>query len=288
MPEFSGELICPARSPGSMGLNDQGDPNKSSFAGTTPGPLGLTDGAELTCQSSEMVEQVGWDKGENIATNESTEEFSDKSSQGSVSTSVAGLASVVRIPVPGSNGLFVELKPRGFVPSSGSTSTLFVQDSTGKKHLRLDYGYNKSTGKIDYHWNQKGTHAKFGITDHQPAGKGGKALYKGAKYLRYGGKVLIVIGLAADTYSIVVAKKKVRQVIKVAAGWGGAWAGCKIVGGIGAAVGSVEPGGGTAVGGVAGCVVGAIGGAWGASWAAEIIYDTVEEIIYEELPIASD
>src|SRR4249920_3434111 len=49
-----------------------------------------------------------------------------------------GQASVVRIPVPGTNGLCIELRPRGWVPQSGSTSTLFFQDATGKRHLRLD------------------------------------------------------------------------------------------------------------------------------------------------------
>ncbi len=273
------ELICPARSPGPMGLNDQGDPNKTSFAGTTPGPMGSSDGAELACMLPAKM---------NSLTEGTPDDLAESYSHGSLPF-VGGLSSVVRIPVPGSKGLFVELKPRGFVPASGSTSTLFIQDSTGRKHLRLDYGYNKTTGKIDYHWNQKGTHAKFGIPDHQPAGKGGKPLYQGAKYLRYGGKILIVAGIAADAYSIVVAKNKVRQVTIVAAGWGGAWAGCKVIGGIGAAGGTVlEPGGGTAVGGVGGCIVGAIGGAWGASWAAEKIYDTVEELIYEELPVAAN
>ena len=271
------ELICPARSPGPMGLNDQGDPNKPSFAGTTPGPMGSSDGAELACMLPADMQRL---------TEGAPDDLSDNYVQGSLPF-VGGLSSVVRIPVPGSKGLFVELKPRGFVPASGSTSTLFIQDSTGKKHLRLDYGYNKNTGQIDYHWNQKGTHAKFGIQDHQPVGKGGKPLYQGAKYLRYGGKILIVAGIAADVYSIVVAKKRVRQVTIVVAGWGGAWAGCKVIGGIGAAGGTaLEPGGGTAVGGIGGCVVGAIGGAWGASWAAEKIYDTVEELIYEELPAA--
>ncbi|MEN8179381.1 MAG: hypothetical protein ABFS39_12315 [Pseudomonadota bacterium] len=241
--------------------------------------MGLSDGAEMAC----MLPADMLDTAEG-----STDDLSEAYTHGSLPF-VTGLSSVVRIPVPGSKGLFVELKPRGFVPASGSTSTLFVQDSTGKKHLRLDYGYNKNTGKIDYHWNQKGTHAKFGIPDHQPAGKSGKVLHQGAKYLRYGGKVLIVVGIAADVYSIVVAKKRTRQIVKVAAGWGGAWAGCKVVGGIGAAGGTlVEPGGGTAVGGIGGCVVGAFGGAWGASWAAEKIYDTVEEFVYEELPVVAD
>lgn len=42
----------------------------------------------------------------------------------------AAMPSVVRIPVPGTNGLAVELSPRGRVPAGGSTSTIFIQDVT--------------------------------------------------------------------------------------------------------------------------------------------------------------
>lgn len=71
----------------------------------------------------------------------------------------AGMPSVVRIPVPGTNGLHVELRPRfprdrRWRPRGGSTSTLFIQDLTGRRQLRLDYGPNRSTGNIDFHWNQ--------------------------------------------------------------------------------------------------------------------------------------
>lgn len=196
-----------------------------------------------------------------------------------------GMASVVRIPVPGTNGLFVNLTPQGWTPKGGSTSTLFIQDVTGKRHLRLDYGYNVKTQAVDYHWNQKGTHADFKIPDHTPAGRGGQALYQSARYFRYAGRVLLVAGVALDVYSIVVARKRMRQVSKVAAGWVGAWAGCKVVGAGGAAAGTlVEPGGGTAVGGFLGCMAGGIGGYAGASWAAGQLYDWVEETFFEPVP----
>jgi hypothetical protein len=196
-----------------------------------------------------------------------------------------GISAVTRIPVPGTNGLFVELKPRGWTPKTGSTSTLFIQDVTGKRHLRLDYGFNVKSGTVDYHWNQKGTFSDFKITDHAPAGTAGEILYSGARYLRYGGRVLLVVGLALDVYSIVVAKKHWRQVARVAAGWAGAWAGCEGVGALGAEGGTlVEPGLGTAVGGLGGCIVGGIAGYAGASWAAGHAYDWVEETFFETLP----
>lgn len=74
-------------------------------------------------------------------------------------------ASVARIPIPGTNGtLAIELTHPTY---KGSTSTVFIQDVTGKKHLRLDYGYNTKSKQVDYHWNRKGAAKDFwGIQDH--------------------------------------------------------------------------------------------------------------------------
>ena len=94
---------------------------------------------------------------------------------GSIVGSVApgvGMASLIRIPVPGTRGLAIELSPRGWTPKGGSTSTLFIQDIAGKRVLRLDYGFNIKTQKIDFHWNQKGTFQELGIADHTVAGRG--------------------------------------------------------------------------------------------------------------------
>jgi hypothetical protein len=198
-----------------------------------------------------------------------------------------GVASVTRIPVPGT-GLFLELSPRGWVPKGGSTSALFIQDDVGKRVLRLDYGFNKNTGGVDYHWNQKGTFAEFGIADHTSAGSAGEALFKGAKLLKYGGRTLLFVGIAMDAYSIVTAKKKLRQVIRVAAGWAGAEAGASLGGEGGAALGTfIEPGGGTAVGGFAGAIIFGVGGYFGASWAAGKSYDWVEETYFEPVPLTT-
>lgn len=42
---------------------------------------------------------------------------------------------------------------------------------------------------------------------------------------RYGGKVLIVVGVAADVYKVYVAEDKVKAVVESAGGWAGATAG---------------------------------------------------------------
>lgn len=193
-----------------------------------------------------------------------------------------GIAAVVRIPVPGNGKLGIEFFPRNF--KGDSTSTLFIQNIKGNKTLRLDYGYNKVSNTIDYHWNQKGTHAKFGITDHQTVGKAGQMLYKGAKYYRYAGRVLVVVGATLDAISIVKASKPLRRATAVVSAWALAWVGCKVVGKGGAAAGTfVEPGLGTAIGGVAGCIVGGGVGYWGGEKLGETVYDWAEGTFFTEL-----
>ncbi|MCB1886157.1 MAG: hypothetical protein KDH20_01005 [Rhodocyclaceae bacterium] len=201
-----------------------------------------------------------------------------------------GLGSVVRIPVPGSGNLAVELTAKGWTPAGGSSSTLFIQDPTGQRHLRLDYGFNKRTNSVNYHWNQQKMNpsapgAQFPVTNHQPAGKGGEWLYKGAKAYRAAGRLMIVTGVALDVVSIVVATRPLHQAVKVVSGWGGAWLGCKLIGAGGAVAGTaIEPGLGTAIGAGVGCFAGGLGGYFGASWAAGHLYDWVEGTYFSPLP----
>jgi hypothetical protein len=187
----------------------------------------------------------------------------------------------VRIPIPGSNGLYLELAPRGWVPQGGSTSTVFLQSADGGTHLRLDYGFNTRTNTFDYHWNQKGTFREFGISDHTSVPEL-EGLYKGAKAFKYAGRTLLVVGIALDVISIWQAEDKLQETIVVASGWAGAWAGAKVGGMAGAAIGSGEPGGGTAVGGLVGGFFGGIGGYMGARWVARKAYVTIRD--WHKLP----
>ncbi len=272
--------ILPPRTPGSLGKNDQGDPGAIALQGDTPGPAGVGDyGPPQVFYVADDSTPVA------PAPPVAPAGAKDTTISGTAPIVGTGVATIARIPVPGTK-LFVELSPRGWAPKGGSTSALFIQDVTGKKVLRLDYGYNKTTGAIDYHWNQKGTFADFGIADHAPAGSAGEALFKGAKFLKYGGRALLVVGAAMDIYSIVVAKKRLRAVVRVAAGWAGAEGGAVVVGEWGAGIGTaIEPGGGTAVGAFIGGIIGGAGGYFGASWAAEKTYDWVEETFFEPVPL---
>ncbi len=196
-----------------------------------------------------------------------------------------GVLSVARIPVPGTN-LVVELNSRGW---KGSTSTVFIWEKDGgryARHLRLDYGYNERTKTVDYHWNRKGPAKEFwGIQDHSPVGKGGEALFKTAKYLKWGGRVLLVVGITMDVISIATASNPLRRATQVVAGWAAAWAGCKVVGAFGAGIGTgIEPGGGTAVGGFVGCIIGGAIGYYAGSEVAGEVYDWAEGTIFAPLP----
>jgi len=198
-----------------------------------------------------------------------------------------GLPSFVRIPIPGTSGLAIEFSPRGWVPASGSTSTLFFQDLTGKRHLRLDYGYNVKTKSINYHWNQSGTHADFGVADHAPVGRLGTATYQAAKYFRYAGRVLLIVGVVFDVVSVVQSDRPLRRASQVVAGWAAAWAGCEVVGAGGAALGTLATPIGTAAGGVIGCVIGGAAGYYGGSVVAGDVYDWAEGTRFTPLPETS-
>ena len=195
-----------------------------------------------------------------------------------------GQASVVRIPIPGTQRLCVEFNARGRIPPGGSTSSLFLQDMTGKRQLRLDYGWNVGTKTIDYHWNQTGVHQTFGIANHSPAGRSGQIAYNAAKYFKYAGRVLLVAGIALDTISIVQASKPLRRASQVVTGWAAAWVGCKVVGAGGAALGTLASPIGTAVGGVGGCVIGGFGAYHAASGLTGRVYDWVEDTYFFPLP----
>jgi hypothetical protein len=265
--------ILPAKTPGPLGVNDQADPNVRAFRAHTPGPAGVLDFEPPRILTA----------GSTPASNGSPANGKDpENRKGSAPVVGTGVASVARIRVPGTS-YFVEFSPRNF-PAGKSTSALFIQDKAGRRVLRLDYGYNKTTGQVDYHWNQERTFADFGIKDHTVAGSPGEALFKGAKLFKYGGRALLIVGIAMDAYSIVVARKRWRQVARVAAGWAGAAAGAEFLGAWGAGFGSVEPGGGTALGGIVGGIVGGIAGYAGASWAIGEAYDWVEETYFEPVP----
>ncbi len=110
----------------------------------------------------------------------------------------------------------------------GSTTAVFIRNPAdtryGKPGIRLDYGMNRATGRVDYHWNVEGgarARARFPeITNHLPAGRGGAAVYWGARAFRVTGRVFVVAGAAIDIYSIAVADRPFRRAVQMASAWG--------------------------------------------------------------------
>lgn len=194
-----------------------------------------------------------------------------------------GLSTVVRIPIPGLKDLAIALSPQNW--KGRTTSVLFFQDSKGKRTLRLDFGPNKSTGNIDYHWNVSKTYQQFGIPDHTVATPAEAGAYRALKAFKYMGRVLLVLGVAADAYSIVVADKPLRRSVQVAGGWAGAWAGCETVGADGAWLGTGGGPWGIAIGAGVGCIVGGWAGCQGGSRLGTVAYDWAENAVFTALPV---
>jgi hypothetical protein len=208
-----------------------------------------------------------------------------------------GVASIMRIPVPGTmlpnlpKGLVLTLyPPKGY---KGSTSSIFIRNPDdpkfGKPGLRLDYGINKRTGRIDYHWNVEGgarARVRFpNITNHMPAGPGGAALHWGARAFRVGGRVFIVTGVIMDGVSIVVADRPWRRSLQVVSAWAAAGAGAMAFGRLGAGIGTfIDPAGGTAIGGGIGALAGSFIGYITAEAAAGYLYDFAQGTVFLPAP----
>jgi hypothetical protein len=259
----------------------EGGPGSFRFSGSTPGWLSTP----LPCIDSPSSRHVDW-RGELASAGlpDPSRRDAEQAPLSGKALISSGLGSVVRIPVPGTNGLAIELTPRGWTPKGGSTSSIFIQDVTGKRQLRLDYGFNKNAGTVEWHWNQKGVADVFGITNHTSVGAAEQALGTAAKYYRYAGRMLLIAGVLVDGYSIVVSSKPLRRTIQVVSAWAGAEAGCEVVGAGGAVAGTaVTPGLGTAIGGLAGCALGGFIGYMAAEKAGGYIYDWAEGTVFTKV-----
>jgi len=136
-----------------------------------------------------------------------------------------GQTSAVRIPVPGTRGLCLELSARGRVPGCGSASTLFVRHPAGHLQSRLDFAYNRRSRTIDFQWSQNAALPSFV--------SGGQAQpivpwlvpHSPRKCYRYAGRALLVGGVVADTVSIVQASTPLRSASGTVREWCARWLG---------------------------------------------------------------
>ncbi|MBO0798239.1 MAG: hypothetical protein J2P31_05405, partial [Blastocatellia bacterium] len=124
----------------------------------------------------------------------------------------------------------------------------------------------------------------FNITNHTPAGFSGRVAYKAAKYFRFAGRTLMIIGVSIDIISVVQASKPMRRASEVVAAWAVAWVGCKTAGAGGAAIGSVAGPIGTAVGGVGACIIGGYIGYQVGEELGGTVYDWSEDTFFHSVP----
>jgi hypothetical protein len=132
-----------------------------------------------------------------------------------------------------------------------------------------------------YHVNQKGmSRGLFGQADHSPIPPGELGAARGLRYVRIGGRVLLVVGVAVDAYQLGSSvaesiergtpRPAIAQAVRTIGGWGGAWAGAKIAC-VGGAAATVETGPGAVLGCIAGGVIGGFAGYFAADWIADLI-----------------
>jgi hypothetical protein len=104
-----------------------------------------------------------------------------------------------------------------------------------------------------YHVNQAGmSKGLFGQTDHSPIPTGELGAARGLRFVRIGGRVLLIVGVAMDAYQLGQSigqsvdqgtpRPAIAQAIRTIGSWGGAWAGAKVacVGGAAATIETVQ------------------------------------------------
>jgi uncharacterized membrane protein YgcG len=132
----------------------------------------------------------------------------------------------------------------------------------------LDYGFNKNSQLFEWHWNQKGTAADFGINNHTSVGATEQLLGEAAKIYRNVGRVLVIAGAVVDVWSIVVSSQPLRRSV----GASGAYLGT-----------AVAPGVGTAVGGFLGCTAGSFIGYLTAERTSGHLFDWTQGALFTKI-----
>lgn len=155
------------------------------------------------------------------------------------------------------------------LPKGGTTSVFQITAADNpNKGIRVDYGYNKTTKSVNWHWNQEGAHANFRITDHH-TGIGAARLGTAVDVIRRTGPYLAIVGVAISVKDIYSSPTPDYEAARQATGWAGALAGSGVgaKGGaaVGASIGGLFGGVGAAPGVVVGGFVGGLIGG-GVGW----------------------
>jgi len=161
------------------------------------------------------------------------------------------------------------------------TRFMTIYSTTNKRFYSWDaHAPVGSTPHDFYHVNQKGMHGLFGHSDHAPIPASQLSAARGMRWVRIGGRVFLVLGVAVDaallTRSAVQSVEQgsgrplAAQALRTIGSWGGAWAGAKLLC-VGGAAATIETGPGAVLGCVAGGVIGGFAGYFGADWIADMI-----------------
>ncbi len=168
----------------------------------------------------------------------------------------------------------------GWIPPK-DTSVLFIyRRDNPKKMYRLDYGLmakGPAAGTVGWHHNSRRAVKVLGlkVTNHQPAGRLGRAAGRAALIYKWGGRAMFLLELAGHAEDIYYADDKKRAVVKAIASLSGAAVGALIGARFGATIGVRAGPIGAVIGAGAGGIIGAYVGSSVAEAAATYVYDVL-------------
>lgn len=106
-----------------------------------------------------------------------------------------GHSRYVRLPVPHTLDLWLELRPKTPVPACGAASSLLLRHAARCLELRLDFAYSKRTRSVDFHWC---TEPKDPARGAGPGFTPWLVPHAASRCFRQAGRVLTVTGVLAD------------------------------------------------------------------------------------------
>jgi hypothetical protein len=202
----------------------------------------------------------------------------------------AGVHQLMSFPVARFNGVALPpgmsirfADPARWFQAGAMESRLFTISTNGKQYYAWDA--HSPVGKTPhdfYHVNQKGMYSLFGQSDHAALAGTQLVQAKQLRYLKIGGRVFLVVGVAVDTMRMGQAavqshrqgsvKPLAAQTVRTAGSLAMAWAGAKA--GIAAGgLAGVETGPGMVLTAIGGGLIGGTAGYFGADWIADWIYE---------------
>ena len=181
----------------------------------------------------------------------------------------ASKSDVISIKNPGGKGSFLVLKQSALARLKPVVMRL---SGTGAQKAVAE----AAKGASEKYWSQADDAVKAAAET-----KWGKA----ARYLKYGGKALVIVGAGLDAYEIYRSGFSTRTITKKAGGWagaaGGAWLGAKGGAAAGAAIGVWFFGAGAAPGAAIGGTIGSIGGGIGGYFVGQAVAETVYDAFFD-------